>query len=416
LGIFNIAQANGPILPTAMPSKLHQRPPFRAEHLGSLLRPGDLLEKRHAVDKKEAKAEELVPIEDKAVKDIVKTQIELGYHAISDGEYRRHMFWGTFFPGLDGFEEIQNPDIDIFRMYVPDIAAFTESGHKPGETVICTGKIKHVGSTYLDQWNYLKSLLPKERVGEAKLTLAAPNWYHLRYKTGKAYPKDVYATDAEYFADIAKAYRAELKILYDAGLRNVQIDDPNLAYFCSEKMLKGFKDNGEDSDALLDAYIKLYNDCLSERPADFHIGVHLCRGNFVGGRHFSEGGYDAIATKLFKHLDVDTYYLEYDTPRAGGFEPLVELPSNKNVILGLVTSKFPELENFEEMKKKVYAAADLIAKGNNFTREEALKRLGVSPQCGFASHSDGNNMTHDDMIAKLKLVRKLADDVWPGEP
>lgn len=299
---------------------------------------------------------------------------------------------------------------------VPDIAAFTESGHKPGETVICTGKIKHVGSTYLDQWNYLKSLLPKERVGEAKLTLAAPNWYHLRYKTGKAYPKDVYATDAEYFADIAKAYRAELKILYDAGLRNVQIDDPNLAYFCSEKMLKGFKDNGEDSDALLDAYIKLYNDCLSERPADFHIGVHLCRGNFVGGRHFSEGGYDAIATKLFKHLNVDTYYLEYDTPRAGGFEPLVELPSNKNVILGLVTSKFPELENFEEMKKKVYAAADLIAKGNNFTREEALKRLGVSPQCGFASHSDGNNMTHDDMIAKLKLVRKLADDVWPGEP
>ena len=113
--------------------------------------------------------------------------------------------------------------------YVPDIAAFTESGHKPGETVICTGKIKHVGSTYVDQWNYLKNLLPKERQGEAKLTLAAPNWYHLRYKTGRAYPKDVYSSDAEYFADIAAAYRAELKILYDNGLRNVQIDDPNLA-------------------------------------------------------------------------------------------------------------------------------------------------------------------------------------------
>jgi methionine synthase II (cobalamin-independent) len=114
-------------------------------------------------------------------------------------------------------------------MYVPDIAAFTESGHKPGETVLCTGKIKHVGSTYVDQWNYLKNLLPKERQHEAKLTMAAPNWYHLRYKTGRAYPKEVYATDAEYFADIAKAYRAELKILYDNGLRNVQIDDPNLA-------------------------------------------------------------------------------------------------------------------------------------------------------------------------------------------
>jgi len=216
-------------------------------------------------------------------------------------------------------------------MYVPDIAAFTESGHKPGETVLCTGKIKHVGSTYVDQWNYLKNLLPKERQHEAKLTMAAPNWYHLRYKTGRAYPKEVYATDAEYFADIAKAYRAELKILYDNGLRNVQIDDPNLACmlysplppyiltqvpdFCSEKMLAGFKADGEDSDALLDAYIKLYNDCVSERPSDMHVGVHLCRGNFVGGRHFSEGGYDAIATKLFRNLNVE--YVALLLPKLG---------------------------------------------------------------------------------------------------
>lgn len=136
---------------------------------------------------------------------------------------------GTFFPGLDGFEEIQDPDVSMFRDYVPDIAAFLESQHKPGETVVCTGKIKHVGSTYLDQWNYLKGNLPASKVREAKLTLAAPEWYHLRYKTGRAYPKEVYASDEEYFADIAKAYQTELKILYDAGLRNVQIDDPNLA-------------------------------------------------------------------------------------------------------------------------------------------------------------------------------------------
>lgn len=284
----------------------------------------------------------------------------------------------------------------------------------------------------MDQWNYLKNLLPKERQGEAKLTLAAPNWYHLRYKTGRAYPKDVYSSDAEYFTDIAAAYRAELEILYKNGLRNVQIDDPNLACkapsdpsntnwliivdFCSEKMLKGFKDNNEDSDALLDSYIKLYNDCLSERPADMHVGVHLCRGNFVGGRHFSEGGYDAIATKLFRNLNVDTYYLEYDTARAGGFEPLKEVPAHKNVILGLITSKFPKLEDLEEMKKKVYQAADLVAEGSGQTKEEALNRLGVSPQCGFASHSDGNNVGKDDMIKKLQLVRKLADEIWPGQP
>jgi len=319
-------------------------------------------------------------------------------------------------------------------MYVPDIAAFTESGHKPGETVLCTGKIKHVGSTYVDQWNYLKNLLPKENQREAKLTMAAPNWYHLRYKTGRAFPKEVYATDAEYFADIAKAYRAELKILYDNGLRNVQIDDPNLACklhsppplssdilttapdFCSKKMLAGFKADGEDSDALFDLYIKLYNDCLAERPSDMHVGVHLCRGNFVGGRHFSEGGYDAIATKLFRNLNVDTYYLEYDTPRSGGFEPLKELPKGKSVILGLITSKFPKLEDIEEMKKKVEQAAKLISEGTGESYEEALDRLGVSPQCGFASHSDGNNVGHDEMVAKLKLVRKLADEIWPGQP
>ena len=139
------------------------------------------------------------------------------------------VFWGTFFPGLDGFEEIQNPDPKIFREYMPDIAAFMEKGHKPGESVICTGKIRHVGSTYLEQWNYLKSIAPEEMVPYCKLTLAAPNWYHMRYKEGLAYPKSVYDSDREYFADIAKAYQAELSILYEAGLRNIQIDDPNLA-------------------------------------------------------------------------------------------------------------------------------------------------------------------------------------------
>lgn len=167
---------------------------------------------------------------------------------------------------------------------------------------------------------------------------------------------------------------------------------------------------------LLDKYIKLYNDCLANRPADLHVGVHLCRGNFVNSRHFSEGGYDRIATKLFKSLNVDTYYLEYDTPRAGGFEPLKELPKHKNVILGVVTSKFGTLEDKEEMKKRVLSAAEFIAAGNNETAQEALARCGVSPQCGFASHHEGNAINREDMIKKLKLVREIANDLWPGEP
>ena len=403
-----------------MASKNHQRPPFRAEHLGSLLRPKDLGDKRIALDGKKAVEiaadPELRGIEDKAIDEIVKLQLDLGFHAVNDGEYRRHQFWGTFFPALEGMEEIFEPPLDMFRLYVPDLAAFTEAGHKPGESVVCTGKIRHTGSTYTDQWNYLKNLLPAERVKEAKLTLPAPNWYHLRYQSGKAYPKDVYANDEEYFADIAKAYRDELQILYEAGCRNVTIDDPNLAYFCSEKMLQGFKDAGEDSEALLDSYIKLYNDCLSARPDDLHVGLHLCRGNFAYSRHFSEGGYDRIATKLFKGIPVDTYFLEYDTERAGGFEPLKELPAHKNVVLGVITSKFPELEDLAAMRERVFQAADFVAQGAGQTREQALQRLGVSPQCGFASHHLGNSVTREDMINKLKLVRELANSIWPGEP
>lgn len=184
-------------------------------------------------------------------------------------------------------------------------------------------------------------------------------------------------------------------------------------------MLAGWKIdplNTKTADELLDEYIDLYNDCISKRPSDMHVGVHICRGNFVNSRHFSEGGYDRIAVKLFKKLNMDTYYLEYDTPRAGGFEPLKELPKNKNVILGVITSKFPKMENLEDMKKRVFEAVKYIAEGNNESEKEALQRVGVSPQCGFASHSSGNAVKRDDMIAKLKLVRELADSIWPGEP
>ncbi|KAJ4349612.1 uncharacterized protein N0V89_008228 [Didymosphaeria variabile] len=402
---------------STMSFPLHRNPPFRAEHLGSLKRPQYLLDARYKEGKS---AQELNPLEDKAINDIVQAQLDLGFHGISDGEYRRHMFWGTFWPTLEGMEEVQNPPIETFRLYVPDIAAFMETGHKPGESVYCTGKIKHTGeSTYIRQVEYLKSILPQEKWGDIKLTMAAPNWYHLRYVDGKAFPKDVYKNDKEYFADVAKAYQAELDILYKAGLRNVQFDDPNLAYFCSEKMLEGWKkdpNNTVTADELLDLYIELYNDCTRMIPADMHVGVHLCRGNFVNSRHFSEGGYDRIATKLFTQLDMHTYYLEYDTPRAGGFEPLAHLPKNKNVILGVVTSKFPELEDKEKMKERIYQAADIMAKGQGESREESLKRLGVSPQCGFASHAEGNLIDIEGMKKKLALVRQIADGVWPGEP
>ncbi|KAI9709278.1 MAG: hypothetical protein M1820_003398 [Bogoriella megaspora] len=403
-----------------MSAKTYRNPPFRAEHLGSLLRPKELIEKRQAFEKKEISIEELTKVEDEDIKDIVKIQLDAGLHSISDGEYRRHQFWGTFFPNLEGMSVFQNPTIDLFRVYLPDIAAFTETEHNPEESVICTGKIKHTGKTdNLHQYEYLKSLLPKERWGEIKMTLPAPEWYHLRYKEGLAYKEEAYSNDEDYFNDLAIAYQAELEILYNAGLRNVQIDDPNMAYFCSEKMLAGWKEdktNKRTADEQLDAYIGLYNKCIEKHIDKMHIGLHICRGNFVGSRHFSEGGYDRIAIKLFQNLNVSTFYLEYDTPRAGGFEPLAHLPVHKNVICGVVTSKFPKLEDKSEMVERVLNAADYVAKGAGQTREQALDRIGVSPQCGFASHVLGNALGIEDMKKKLQLVRSIADEIWPGQP
>lgn len=183
--------------------------------------------------------------------------------------------------------------------------------------------------------------------------------------------------------------------------------------------MEGFKNdtlNKYTADDLFEKYIKLYNDCFVDLPEDIHVGVHLCRGNFVGSRHFSEGGYDRIAIKLFQELNVHTYYLEYDTERAGGFEPLKHLPPHKNVILGVVTSKFATMENQEEMKQRVIDAAKIIAGGNNITVDAALNQVGVSPQCGFASHREGNAIDWNGMINKLKLVRNIANEIWPNQP
>ena len=203
-------------------------------------------------------------------------------------------------------------------------------------------------------------------------------------------------------------------------------------------MLEGWKNDPENfqtADEQFDQYMKFYNSCF-ERPDDFHLGIHLCRGNYVGSkyvnrwvegifetctdpsirRHFSEGAYDRIAKKMFEDLNVSTYYLEYDTPRAGGFEPLKDLPKDKNVVVGVVTSKFPKLEDQKEMVDRVYKAADFIAEGSKQDRKDALDRLSVSPQCGFASHAEGNALGYEDMRKKLQLVRSIADEIWPGQP
>ncbi|KAI6114100.1 UROD/MetE-like protein [Pisolithus sp. B1] len=330
-------------------------------HISSLLRPDYLLQARKQFDNKEITYEQLRVLEDKAIAEAVRLQREVGIKSFTDGEYR---FYDGFFDHLEGFEDI-----------------------KRASTTLCTGKIRHVKSGYLPQFEALKALVQPEEVKNIKLTLAAPEWFHLRHGE-HAFRPGVYANRDEYFDDIAAAYRRELKVLYAAGLRNAQFDAPLLAYFCSEPMLKGMQEAGEDSEALLDRYIQLYNDCLAGRPEDMAVGLHLCRGNFRHSIHFSEGGYDAIAVKLFNRIN------------------------NKTVVLGLVTSKFPELEDVGALRERVMEAAKVMAAGTGESEEEALKRICASPQCGFASHSEGNLLGMDDMRKKLALVKDLATSIW----
>jgi methionine synthase II (cobalamin-independent) len=395
-------------------------PPFRAEHMGSLLRPENLLEVRQTIREKNISPEEagLPAVETAAVGAIVKTQLDLGFKAVTSGEYNRTRFWGLFWDELAGTTRLQDADASMFRLYHPDVVSLIEKDRKvmPGDSVIAGGKIQHQGTvSNLHELKLVQEFVPKSQWGNIKLTMITPAWFHMRYKQGRAYTKEAYPNDAEYFKDVAKAYQKELEVLYEAGLRNIQFDDPGLAYFCSTSFRKGWEedhDNIGTVEDLLDAYIGLYNDSIATCAPDMHTGVHLCRGNFIGGRHFAEGAYDIIASKLFRDLNVDTFYLEYDTARAGGFEPLKHLPKNKNVIVGVISTKLRELEDKEEVKRRIYQAADFVAQGSGQTREEALKRIGLSPQCGFSTHEAGYPLSDENQKEKLELVRQIADEIW----
>ncbi|EJT75121.1 hypothetical protein GGTG_08959 [Gaeumannomyces tritici R3-111a-1] len=393
--------------------------PFRAEHVGSLLRPQNLLEVRASVAAG-GDPSQLVGVEKAAVAEVVALQRSLGFKPVTDGEYVRTRFWGRMWDEFEGIERLQEADAAMFRLYHPDVVSLIEKDRKvmPGDSVIAGAKLRHSRDkcvSNLHELRLVQAALPEAEWPNIKLTMITPAWFHMRYKQGRAYTPEAYSSDAEYFKDVAKVYQAELAHLYEAGLRNVQFDDPGLAYFCSQKFRNGWaedKDNIGTVDDLLDAYIGLYNDCISQLPADMHTGVHLCRGNFIGGRHFAEGAYDVIAKKLFQDLKVNTFYLEYDTERAGGFEPLKYLPRNRFVIVGCISTKVKQLEDREEIKRRIFQAADFIAEGNSCSREEALKQVGLSPQCGFSTHESGYPLTLDEEKAKLKLVRDIADEIW----
>ena len=397
-------------------------PPFRADQIGSLLRPPELLEARSGLSSPsqiyETQADEDIEQAEKgAIENVVRKQLELSIRPVCSGEYNRHIFYGGFFENLGGMTPISNlPIIEAFRTDFPTTTKLAEMGAKTRAAVLCTGPIKWKHSAYLEEWKMLRSTLPISQWHECKIMLPAPSYQHIQLRAGTAYTRDSgYTSDKQYFEDLAKTYAAEIEVLYDEGCRNIQIDDPHLTYFCSSQFLDGCRKDGTTTDDLLDLYLEAHNMILAQRPGtDLHVGMHLCRGNMSGSTHWVSGSYERVAEKLFKKTDYETYYLEFDdTERQGGFEPLRFLPKGKSVVLGLVSTKRAELESVPALERQVHQASEAIAKGQSVTKGEAVDCLALSPQCGFTSSSlaGGKDMTMDGMWEKLILVRDAARQI-----
>ncbi|KAI1387743.1 UROD/MetE-like protein [Hypoxylon trugodes] len=397
-------------------------PTFRADHIGSLLRPQSLLDARSELSSPSKMYSLNIPqsvkdAETQAVREVVQAQLHKGIRPITDGEYARHIYYGGFFEKLSGFEA--KPDLpipDAFRTDFPTTTGLAKMGATTRAAVVCTGKIEYKESPYLSEWIALRDNLSQDMWREAKFTIPAPNYQHIQLKPGTAWTQQSgYTSDKEYFDDLAKCYAAELKTLYDAGLRNIQVDDPHLTYFCSPQFVEGCEKDGTDVDELLDLYTRTHNQLLANKPTDLHAGMHLCRGNMSGSTYWVSGSYEKIAYKLFNETDYQTYYLEFDDlERAGGFGPLRFLPKGKNVVLGLISTKTPELEDPNTIKERIHAAAAVIANAQGIAPKEAIGYLALSPQCGFSSSSlaGGKGMTMERMWEKLQLVRDIARDVW----
>ena len=397
-------------------------PPFRADQIGSLLRPTALLDARASLSSPSqmydvANDEKIKQAEKQAINWAVRQQLERGIRPICSGEYSRHIFYGGFFEKLEGMTAEPNlPIPDAFRTDFPTTTGLAKMGAKTRAAVVCTGPIRWKESAYLEEWEMLRSTLPQEQWRDCKITMPAPSYQHIQLKPGTAFTEESgYSSDQQYFKDLGNAYAAEIKALYEAGVRNIQIDDPHLTYFCSSQFLGGCKADGVDADALLDLYLEAHNHFLRDKPTDLHMGMHLCRGNMSGSTHWVSGTYEQIAEKLFTKTEYDTYYLEFDdTERVGGFEPLRFLPIGKNVVLGLVSTKKAEMEDRQVLVAKVHEAAEIVAKGQGSSKDAALACLAISPQCGFSSSSlaGGKDMTMDRLWEKLELVRNVAQHVW----
>ncbi len=365
-------------------------PPFRADHVGSLLRPKELLAARADHQKGLVSTEALRQLEDAAIADAVRMQEDIGLSGITDGEFRRASWHMDFLYQIGGVTKEQDNLQVQFHNEKGDIAFTPTKPH-------IAGKLHLEKPIFADAFTYLKSVV---KTGTPKLTIPSPSMLH--YRGGSTIiDHRVYPDIAEFWSDLARVYSEEIAALGKLGCSYLQLDDTSLAYLNDPAQRKYVAELGGDAENQHLTYIRGFNAAIANRPAGMTICTHLCRGNFRSS-WVASGGYDYVADALFNQLNVDGYFLEFDDERSGGFEPLRFLPKGKKVVLGLVTTKRPALENKDDLKRRIDQAA----------KYAPLEQLCLGPQCGFSSTQEGNALTREDQIAKLRLIVETAKEVW----
>ncbi|KAF2864806.1 hypothetical protein BDV95DRAFT_632641 [Massariosphaeria phaeospora] len=363
---------------------------YRADHVGSFLRPSSVLDAREAVANKTSGMEELRKVEDKAVADVATKQIANGLRSITDGEYRRAYFHLDFLQHLSGIEIKGQTGMIRPHGFSPPVLAVT-------------GKLGHPKSIQVEDFKFLEQTI-KDNGGAATTKVCIPSPTMVHFRGGRAsIDIEAYPDLDPFFDDLARVYQEELASLYAAGCRFVQLDDTNLAYLCDPDMRAQAASRNEDLATLPRKYAALINAAISKRPADMTIGIHLCRGNYRS-KWFASGGYEPVAEVLFKELAVDAYFLEYDDARSGDFAPLRHLPANKVVVLGLMSSKMSGLDDKAQIVERLRQAAEVAPRG--------LEQLCLSHQCGFSSTVEGNELSEEEQWAKVRLEVEIAKEIW----